>query len=36
MESFTESTVKQATLTWLESVGWSVRHGAGSPPASWL
>jgi type I restriction enzyme R subunit len=27
MGSFTESTVEQAALAWLESVGWSVRHG---------
>jgi type I restriction enzyme R subunit len=32
MESFTESTVEQAALAWLESVGWSVRHGAEIAP----
>jgi type I restriction enzyme R subunit len=25
--TFPESTVEQATLVWLESVGWSIRHG---------
>src|SRR5215831_1372440 len=32
MDSFTESTVEQAALAWLESVGWSVRHGAEIAP----
>jgi len=32
MGSFTESTVEQAVLAWLESVGWSVRHGAEIAP----
>ena len=32
MGSFTESTVEQAALAWLESVGWSVRHGAEIAP----
>ena len=32
MESFTESTVEQAALAWLESVGWSVRHGPEIAP----
>jgi type I restriction enzyme R subunit len=29
---FTESIVEQAALAWLESVGWSVRHGAEIAP----
>src|SRR5215510_8885681 len=33
MGSFTESTVEQAALAWLESVGWSVRHGAEIAPS---
>ena len=32
MGSFTESTVEQAALAWLESVGWPVRHGAEIAP----
>jgi len=28
----TESVVEQAALAWLESVGWSVRHGAEMTP----
>ena len=32
MESFTEFAVKQAALAWLESVGWSVRHGVEITP----
>jgi len=32
MVSFTESTVEQAALAWLESVGWAVRHGAEIAP----
>ncbi len=32
MDSFTESTVEQAALAWLESVGWSVRHGPEIAP----
>jgi type I restriction enzyme, R subunit len=32
MDSFTESTVEQAALAWLESIGWSVRHGAEIAP----
>lgn len=31
-EAFTESTVEQAALAWLESVGWSVRHGSEIAP----
>ncbi len=31
-QGFTESTVEQAALAWLESVGWSVRHGAEIAP----
>lgn len=30
--TFTESTVEQAALAWLESVGWSVRRGAEIAP----
>ncbi len=32
MAGVTESTVEQAALAWLESVGWSVRHGAEVAP----
>ena len=32
MGSFTESTVEQAALAWLESIGWAVRHGAEIAP----
>jgi type I restriction enzyme R subunit len=32
MDFFTESTVEQAALAWLESVGWAVRHGAEIAP----
>jgi type I restriction enzyme R subunit len=32
MAGVTESVVEQAALAWLESVGWSVRHGAESAP----
>ncbi len=32
MKSFTESVVEQAALAWLESAGWSVRHGVEVPP----
>src|SRR5215468_2137891 len=32
MDSFTESMVEQAALAWLESVGWSVRHGVEIAP----
>lgn len=28
--TFTESVVEQATLAWLESIGWAVRNGAGA------
>ena len=28
MSSFTESTVEEAALAWLESIGWAVRNGA--------
>src|SRR5881296_242547 len=31
-QSFTESVVEQATLAWLESVGWQVRNGAEIAP----
>ncbi|MCK4412608.1 MAG: type I restriction endonuclease subunit R [Candidatus Eisenbacteria sp.] len=30
--AFTESLVEQAALTWLEALGWSVRHGAQLVP----
>ena len=30
--TFTESTVEQAALAWIESVGWSVRSGAEVAP----
>jgi hypothetical protein len=30
--SFTESVVEQATLAWLESLGWSVTHGLQIAP----
>ncbi|OGA71231.1 MAG: hypothetical protein A3G81_30580 [Betaproteobacteria bacterium RIFCSPLOWO2_12_FULL_65_14] len=30
--NFTESVVEQAALAWLESVGWSVRHGPETAP----
>lgn len=29
---FTESVVEQAALAWLESLGWSVRHGLEITP----
>ena len=32
MTSFTESVVEQASLAWLESVGWQVRNGAEIAP----
>src|SRR6266446_3335259 len=32
MTTFNESVVEQAALAWLESVGWSVRHGAEVAP----
>ena len=32
MQTFTESLVEQASLAWLESVGWSVRNGAEIAP----
>ena len=28
MTGFTESVVEEAALAWLESLGWSIRHGA--------
>ena len=35
--TFTESTVEQAALAWLESVGWSVHHGAVLAPGKrWI
>ncbi len=27
MTTFTETAVEQATLDWLESLGWAVAHG---------
>lgn len=32
MNAFTESVVEEATLTWLESLGWSVAHGPETAP----
>ena len=32
MTTFTESTVENAALTWLESLGWSVAHGPAIAP----
>lgn len=32
MAHLTESTVEQATLAWLEAVGWRVAHGPASAP----
>ena len=32
MAGMTESTIEQAALAWLESVGWSVRHGPEIAP----
>lgn len=32
MTGFTELAVEQAALAWLESLGWSVRHGAEMAP----
>jgi len=32
VQTFTESLVEQASLAWLESVGWSVRNGAEIAP----
>jgi len=32
MSAFTESVVEQATLAWLESIGWVVRNGAEIAP----
>ena len=31
-QGFTESAVEEATLTWLESPGWTVKHGPESAP----
>ncbi len=30
--NFTESTVEQAALAWLESIGWTVKHGLDIAP----
>ncbi len=32
MTAFTESTVEDATLTWLESLGWNIAHGPDTAP----
>lgn len=32
MHPLTEFTVEQATLTWLESLGWAAKHGPGIAP----
>ena len=32
MAGVTESVVEKAALAWLESIGWSVRHGAEIAP----
>ena len=32
MSAFTESVVEQVALAWLESTGWSVRHGLDIAP----
>lgn len=32
MTAFTESVVELAALAWLESIGWSVHHGAEIAP----
>lgn len=31
-QTFTESIVEEATLAWLESLGWSVTHGLKIAP----
>jgi len=31
---FTESAVESATLTWLESLGWQVKHGLEIAPGT--
>ena len=31
--TFTESTVEDAALAWLESIGWQVAHGPDIAPA---
>ena len=32
MAGFTESTVEDAALTWLETLGWSISHGPDIAP----
>ena len=32
MPAFTESIVEQATLAWLESLGWTIKHGPEIAP----
>jgi type I restriction enzyme R subunit len=32
MSDFTESTVEEAALAWLESAGWQVAHGPDIAP----
>ena len=34
MESFSESVVEQAALAWLESLGWTVKHGPDIAPGA--
>lgn len=40
MQSFTESVVEEAALAWLESLGWTVKHGPkiapGEPDAEYV
>jgi len=32
--AFTESVLEQAALTWIESLGWRVRHGLEIAPGA--
>lgn len=32
MSAFTESVVEEAALAWLDSLGWTVRHGVEIAP----
>src|SRR2546428_2048493 len=34
MTAFTESVVEQAALAWLESLGWTVKHGPDIAPGA--
>ncbi len=36
MAGLTESTVEDATLAWLESLGWTVKHGPDIAPGEFL